>query len=171
MATSSGDIGLLINAEKAPLSAQNVLDYVNAGHYNNTLFHRVISDFMIQGGGHNPDMSLKQPRPNIANESDNGLSNKRGTLAMARKRDPHSANAQFFINLVDNTYLDHKGTEDGWGYTVFGEVISGMEVVDAIAVVETDSHPLGMRDVPVEPVVIEHMEQIPCPPQTGAEGS
>ncbi|MGS2723573.1 peptidylprolyl isomerase [Porticoccus sp. GXU_MW_L64] len=164
MTTSKGPVGLLINAEKAPVSAQNILDYVNAGHYDNTVFHRVIKDFMVQGGGHDLTMALKETRPEITNESDNGLANKRGTLALARGEDPHSASAQFYINLVDNSHLDHRGGEDGWGYTVFGEVVSGMEVIDAIGIAETGAHPLGMSDVPVEQIAIERMEQMPCPP-------
>ena len=128
MVTTASDIGLLLNAEKAPVSAQNFLDYANAGHYNGTVFHRVIKGFMIQGGGHTVDLVKKETRAPIANESNNGLSNSHGSLAMARQPDLHSATSQFYINHKDNAHLDYKkNTTDGWGYTVFGEVISGMD--------------------------------------------
>jgi len=140
---------------KAPLSTANFLKYVAAGHYDGTIFHRVIADFVVQGGGFTPDMKQKPTAPPIVNEADNGLSNRRGTVAMARTPDPHSASSQFFINLADNDFLDHTAkTPRGWGYAVFGRVIEGMDVVDAIAQVETSSHG-PHRDVPVKPVVLK----------------
>jgi cyclophilin family peptidyl-prolyl cis-trans isomerase len=156
--TSKGRIVLELDAEHAPKSVENFLAYVRAGHYDGTVFHRVIPGFMIQGGGFTPDMTQKPTRPPIANEADNGLKNRRGTLAMARTSDPDSATAQFFINLVDNTPLDFRSKDvRGWGYAVFGKVVEGMDVVDAIAQVQT-----GRRgpydDVPVEPVVIQKAE-------------
>ena len=153
--TSMGKITLELDPTKAPKTVENFLSYVAGGHYNNTIFHRVIADFMIQGGGFTPQMAQKPTRPPIVNEADNGLPNKRGTIAMARTSDPHSATAQFFINLKDNPFLNHTGKDQrGWGYAVFGKVIEGMEVVDAIARVKTGAK--GMfRDVPVEEVLIK----------------
>lgn len=152
--TSLGDIVVELNAEKAPVTVANFLSYVNDGFYNGTIFHRVIGHFMIQGGGFDEDFQQKQTKAPIENEADNGLSNERGTLAMARTNDPHSATAQFFINVVDNDFLDFKGkAPSGWGYAVFGKVVEGMDVVDKIREVKT-----GMRgphqDVPVDDVVI-----------------
>ncbi len=157
--TSEGAITLELFADKAPKSVENFLAYARDGHYDGTLFHRVIENFMIQGGGFDTDFEQKQTREPIENEADNGLSNERGTVAMARTNDPHSATSQFFINVTDNTFLDHRGKQSGrtWGYAVFGRVTDGMDVVDAIRAVETGSR--GMhQDVPVEDVVIERVE-------------
>ncbi len=153
--TSMGKITVKLNAEKSPITVENFLKYVDAKHYNGTIFHRVIKDFMIQGGGHNPDLSERPTAyPAIINESDkNGLFNKRGTISMARMNDKDSATAQFFINTVDNQMLDFQPPAH-FGYTVFGEVSSGMDVVDKIRAVKTTSKN-GMGDVPVEPVTIK----------------
>lgn len=152
--TSSGDILIELFPDKAPETVANFLQYVDDGFYTNTIFHRVIKDFMIQGGGLGVRMNEKSTRPPVKNEADNGLKNERGTIAMARTMDPHSASAQFFINLVDNAFLDHtEPTQQGWGYCVFGKVIDGMDAVDAIAKLKTKSD--GMYDdVPVDMVVI-----------------
>ena len=152
--TTKGKIVLQLDQEKAPNTVSNFLDYVKSGHYNGTVFHRVIKGFMIQGGGFTSDMQQKPVKDPIQNEADNGLKNKRGTIAMARTPNPHSATAQFFINTVDNPFLDHKSKDmRGWGYAVFGKVIEGMEVVDAIASVKTGTKGIH-QDVPIEPVVI-----------------
>ena len=152
--TTKGKIVLQLDQEKAPNTVSNFLDYVKSGHYNGTVFHRVIKGFMIQGGGFTSDMRQKSVKDPIKNEADNGLKNKRGTIAMARTPNPHSATAQFFINTVDNPFLDHKSKDmRGWGYAVFGKVIEGMEVVDAIASVKTGTKGIH-QDVPIEPVVI-----------------
>ncbi len=158
--TSMGDIHLQLYADRAPLTVRNFLQYVNDGFYQDTIFHRVISGFMIQGGGFTADLQRKRPNDPITNEADNGLKNERGTVAMARTNNPHSATSQFFINHVDNRALDHRGKNSAadWGYTVFGEVIAGMDVVDAIAMVETAPQPPLPRDVPIEPVVLESVE-------------
>ena len=150
--TNHGDIKVTLFEDKAPITCENFLNYVNDGFFDNTIFHRVIPNFMIQGGGFDPDMNQKKTRDPIKNEADNGVSNKRGTLAMARTSVVDSATAQFFINLRDNDFLDH-GTRD-FGYAVFGEVADGMDVVDVIAGVATGNH-AGHQDVPVESVVIE----------------
>ncbi len=155
MKTSKGDIVIELYPDKAPVTVENFLAYVDSKFYDGTIFHRVIKGFMIQGGGLTPEMKEKgTKRPPIKNEADNGLKNLRGTIAMARTADINSATCQFFINLVDNTFLDHvPGDPAKFGYAVFGKVIKGMEVVDAIANVATTAK--GMhRDVPVEPVVI-----------------
>lgn len=153
METSKGTIEIELDAAKAPISAANFVKYVKKGFYDGVIFHRVIPDFMIQGGGFTPDMQQKETDGNIENEAKNGLKNVRGTLAMARTSVPHSASSQFFINLKDNSFLDYPG-QDGWGYCVFGKVTKGMEVVDAIAKVETGRKgPHG--DVPLEPVTIK----------------
>lgn len=152
--TSKGNIVIELYPDKAPKTVANFLAYVQAGFYDGTIFHRVIPGFMIQGGGFTADMTKKDTREPIQNESDNGLSNSRGTIAMARTSAPHSATAQFFINSVDNKGLDHGETAQGWGYAVFGKVTEGMDVVDAISAVAT-AEKNGMRDVPVEPVVIQ----------------
>ena len=150
--TSKGTITVELNAEKAPKSVENFLAYVESGFFDGTIFHRVMPNFMIQGGGFTPDLQKKGTRDPIYNEAKNGLKNERGTLAMARIPDPHSATAQFFINLIYNDFLDYPGT-DGWGYTVFGKVTAGMDVVDDIAAVKTTSRgPHG--NVPVEPAVV-----------------
>lgn len=157
--TSMGAITLELYEDEAPISVENFLEYARSGHYDGTIFHRVIRNFMIQGGGFDPDFNQKPTGEPITNEADNGLTNKRGSVAMARTGMPHSANAQFFINTVDNASLDHRGTQSGrtWGYAVFGQVTDGMEVVDAIRSVETTSRP-PYSDVPVEPVIIERVE-------------
>jgi len=152
MKTSKGDVTLELDADKAPDTVRNFLRYVDEGFYDGTVFHRVIKNFMIQGGGFTPDMKQKKTHEPVKNEAKNGLKNLRGTLAMARTSDPHSATAQFFINHKDNDFLDYPG-QDGWGYTVFGKVTGGMEVVDAIATVPTGSSG-GFRDVPTETVTI-----------------
>lgn len=156
METSAGNITLELDPEKAPKTVENFLAYVDAGQYNGTVFHRVIDGFMIQGGGFTEDMKQKPTRAPIPNEADNGLTNQRGTLAMARTADPNSATAQFFINLVDNAALNHKSKDArGWGYAVFGRVVEGMDTVDKIAKVTTGTHPSGHRDVPNTAVVIQ----------------
>jgi peptidyl-prolyl cis-trans isomerase B (cyclophilin B) len=153
--TSKGAIVLELDPDKAPKTVENFLAYVRAGQYDGTVFHRVIDGFMVQGGGYTADFTEKPTRGTITNEADNGLENDAGTVAMARKPDPHSASAQFFINVADNEFLDHKGkTPQGWGYAVFGRVVEGMDVVEAITKVRTGSRG-PHQDVPVEPVVIE----------------
>lgn len=151
--TSKGDVVVELFADKAPKSAENFVRYVKDGHYNGTIFHRVIDGFMVQGGGFDAAMNQKPTRAPIENEAKNGLKNEPGTLAMARTSDPHSASAQFFINLVPNTFLDYP-SRDGWGYAVFGKVVKGMDVVEKIGKVPTKN--VGPhRDVPAEAVVIE----------------
>ena len=154
--TTLGDIVLELDHEKAPKTCENFEQYVRDGHFDGTIFHRVINNFMIQGGGFLPDMMQKATRDPIENEADNGLSNVNGSIAMARTTAPHSATAQFFINVKDNGFLDHPG-QDGWGYCVFGKVTSGMDVIEKIKTVETTNR-AGHSDVPVEPIVIEHAE-------------
>ena len=154
--TSMGDIVIELDHEKAPKSCENFEQYVRDGHYDGTIFHRVISNFMIQGGGFLPDMMQKATRDPIENEANNGLANTAGSIAMARTAAPHSATAQFFINVKDNGFLDYPG-QDGWGYCVFGKVSSGMDVIEKIRSVETTSR-AGHSDVPAEPVVIEKAE-------------
>lgn len=155
MKTSMGEITLELDHDKAPKTCANFEQYVKDGFYDGTIFHRVIDGFMIQGGGFEPGMKQKPTRDPVENEADNGLKNDRGTIAMARTQDPHSATAQFFINIFDNNSLNHTSpSPQGWGYCVFGKVIDGIEVVDAIRDVETGRN--GMHaDVPVEDVVIE----------------
>ena len=149
--TSKGKIVIELYPDKAPKTVANFLQYVKSGHYDGVIFHRVIPGFMVQGGGFTPDMKQKPTKPPIANEADNGLTNDRGTVAMARTSDPNSASAQFFINVVDNGFLNFKSkTPQGWGYTVFGKVVEGMDVADAIAAVKTKA-----QDVPVEPITIK----------------
>ncbi|MDO6385148.1 MULTISPECIES: peptidylprolyl isomerase [Uliginosibacterium] len=158
--TSHGIIALELDAEKAPESTKNFIAYVEAGHYDGTIFHRVIKDFMIQGGGMLPDMSQKPTQAPIKNEANNGLKNERGTIAMARTSDPHSATAQFFINTVDNDFLNFRNESvQGWGYTVFGKVVEGMDVVDLIRAVKTGRSGYH-SDVPVEAVVITKAEVV-----------
>lgn len=157
--TSMGPITVELFEDDAPVSVENFLEYARSGHFDGTIFHRVIRNFMIQGGGFDVDMNQKPTRDPIVNEADNGLSNTRGTIAMARTAMPNTATAQFFINVVDNPSLDHRGTQSGrtWGYAVFGRVTEGMDVVDAIRAVQTA--PRGVHaDVPVEPVIIERVE-------------
>ncbi|GAA6173603.1 peptidylprolyl isomerase B [Colwellia sp. KU-HH00111] len=153
--TTLGDIKIELNFDKAPNTAKNFQQYVEDGHYNGTIFHRVIKGFMAQGGGFAPGLEEKETRASIKNEANNGLGNKRGTLAMARTQEPHSASAQFFINLNDNDFLDFKNESiQGWGYCVFGEVVEGMDVVDKMALVETGNM-FGHGDVPKDEIVIE----------------
>jgi peptidyl-prolyl cis-trans isomerase B (cyclophilin B) len=154
--TNLGDIVLELDHDKAPATCANFEQYVRDGHYDGTIFHRVINNFMIQGGGFMPDMMQKATRDPIENEAKNGLRNLDGTIAMARTMAPHSATAQFFINVKDNGFLDYPG-QDGWGYCVFGKVVEGMDVVKKIKGVETTNR-AGHSDVPVEPVVIEKAE-------------
>jgi peptidyl-prolyl cis-trans isomerase A (cyclophilin A) len=148
--TSAGDIVVELDAAKAPKTVDNFLQYVKSGHYSGTVFHRVISNFMIQGGGMTPDLKEKPTRPPISLESRNGLTNQRGTIAMARTNDPNSATAQFFINVKDNDFLNQAQSRDGNGYAVFGKVIEGMDVVDKIR-----AAPTGPGDVPLEPIIIK----------------
>jgi len=156
--TNFGDITIELNHEKAPKTAANFEQYVRDGFYDGVIFHRVIDGFMIQGGGFEPGMGQKETDEQIENEADNGLSNVTGSLAMARTMDPHSASAQFFINVSDNTFLDHTAkTMEGWGYAVFGKVAEGMDVVNKIKSVKTTMR-AGHQDVPVEDVIIESAE-------------
>lgn len=161
LTTNHGEIVIELNAEKAPITVANFIEYVKAGHYENTVFHRVIGNFMIQGGGFEPGMKEKKDkRPSIQNEADNGLSNDKYTVSMARTMEPHSASAQFFINVADNNFLNHSGKNvQGWGYAVFGKVTAGTEVVDAIKSVSTTMKS-GHQDVPAEDVIIEKAEII-----------
>jgi peptidyl-prolyl cis-trans isomerase B (cyclophilin B) len=152
--TNHGNITIKLDEEKAPLSSANFIEYVKSGHYNGTIFHRVIPNFMIQGGGMEPGMKQKSTRASIENEANNGLKNVKGSIAMARTSDPHSASSQFFINTVDNDFLNFSApTPQGWGYAVFGNVTEGMDVVDAIRKVATGSSGFH-QDVPKEDVVI-----------------
>jgi peptidyl-prolyl cis-trans isomerase B (cyclophilin B) len=154
--TNHGKIVIELNADKAPISTENFLNYVKEDFFNSTIFHRVIPGFMIQGGGFLEDMTQKATNDPIKNEADNGLANKRGSIAMARTPDPDSASSQFFINLKDNDFLNYSApTAQGWGYAVFGEVVEGMDVVDSIAAVATGNM-MGHGDVPLEPVVINN---------------
>jgi len=158
--TNMGEITIELNHEKAPKTAANFEQYVKEGFYDGVIFHRVIDGFMVQGGGMEPGMKQKQTRDQIENEADNGLKNEVGTLAMARTMDPHSASAQFFINVADNEFLNHTGkNSQGWGYAVFGKVVDGMDVVNRIKSVKTGSK-MGHQDVPVEDVIIEKAEVI-----------
>ncbi len=158
--TTFGDITLDLDADKAPKTVANFVKYAQDGFYNGTIFHRVIDNFMIQGGGFDTNMQQKQPSAPIENEADNGLKNDRGTVAMARTTDPHSATAQFFINVKDNDFLNHSGKNmQGWGYTVFGKVTSGHDVVDKIRAVVTTNRG-GHQDVPAEDVIIESVEVV-----------
>ncbi len=158
--TSHGEMVLSLNKEKAPLTVENFISYVRSGHYNGTIFHRVINDFMIQAGGMDADMNEKATNTSIKNEANNGLNNLQGTIAMARTSDPHSASAQFFINTNDNAFLDFSAeTDDGWGYCVFGEVVDGIETVEKIEETSTTSRS-GHQDVPAETIVITHAEII-----------
>ncbi len=155
--TNHGSFTVELNAEKAPKSVENFLAYVRSGHYNGTVFHRVIDGFMIQGGGFEPGMKQKSTKDPVENEAKNGLKNEPYTLAMARTSDPHSASAQFFINVKNNSFLDYPG-QDGWGYAVFGKVTEGKDIVDKIKTVKTTRS--GMfADVPVEDVIIIKAEE------------
>jgi len=152
--TNFGDIKIQLDFDKAPKTAANFVEYVKAGHYDGTVFHRVIDNFMIQGGGFEAGMKQKETRDPIENEADNGLKNDVGTIAMARTMDPHSASAQFFINVADNNFLNHSAkTSQGWGYAVFGRVVEGMDVVNKIKGVPT-TRKSGHQDVPAEDVII-----------------
>jgi cyclophilin family peptidyl-prolyl cis-trans isomerase len=153
--TSMGDFVVELYASRAPVTVANFLEYVRAGHYEGTIFHRVISNFVAQGGGYDEKFAEKPTRPDIPNESGNGLSNRRGTIGMARTSNPHSANAQFYINLADNPTLDPQPTR--WGYAVFGRVVEGMEVVDAIGAVATGEVGPFDQDAPLKPVVIRRI--------------
>lgn len=158
--TNFGDITLELDAGKAPKTVANFVEYAKSGHYNGTLFHRVINNFMIQGGGFDKDMKQKPTRAPIPNEANNGLKNVNGSIAMARTSDPHSASAQFFINIKDNDFLDFRNeSTQGWGYAVFGKVTQGMDVVHKIKVVKTGNHG-GHGDVPLEPVIITSVEVV-----------
>ena len=155
LSTNFGDITLELNAEKAPITVANFLQYVEKGFYDGMIFHRVINGFMIQGGGFDAKMKQKKTSAEIKNEADNGLSNDMYSIAMARTSIPDSASSQFFINVGDNDFLNHSSpTSSGWGYCVFGKVVEGMDVVDKIKAVKTNSN-AGHQDVPVEPVIIE----------------
>jgi peptidyl-prolyl cis-trans isomerase B (cyclophilin B) len=170
METSKGTVVIELYADKAPNTVENFLRYVNAAKYDDTLFHRVIKGFMNQGGGFTPDFKKVETFAPVRNEADNGLKNTRGTIAMARTGDPHSATNQFFINTADNTPLDHTGkTTQGWGYCVFGSVVDGMEVMDRIARVQTGAGGTFQRDVPQEQILIQKVSVIeeavkPAPP-------
>jgi peptidyl-prolyl cis-trans isomerase B (cyclophilin B) len=156
--TTFGDIKLELDADKAPKTVANFIRYAQEGYYNGTIFHRVIDNFMIQGGGFDTDMQQKPTQEPIENEADNGLKNDFGTIAMARTMEPHSATAQFFINVKDNDFLNHSGKNmQGWGYTVFGKMTEGEEVLDKIRAVATTSRN-GHQDVPTDPVIIESVE-------------
>jgi peptidyl-prolyl cis-trans isomerase B (cyclophilin B) len=157
--TNMGNITVELDADKAPKTVANFLDYVAKGHYTNTIFHRVIGNFMIQGGGFDPSLKQKPADQQVENEAKNGLKNEPYTLAMARTSDPHSASAQFFINTVNNSFLDYPG-QDGWGYAVFGKVTDGTDVVDKIRKVPTGRSGMFASDVPKEPVIIEKIEVI-----------
>ncbi|MBT3520006.1 MAG: peptidyl-prolyl cis-trans isomerase [Gammaproteobacteria bacterium] len=155
--TSLGDIKLELFNDKAPITAENFIKYVESDYFANSIFHRVIKDFMVQGGGFTVEMEEKETMSPIKNEANNMVSNERGTIAMARTNDPHSASAQFFINLKDNVFLDFKSeTTQGWGYCVFGKVIEGMGVIDKIAIVDTGSYG-PHQDVPKDPIIIKEI--------------
>ena len=164
MHTSKGLITLELDAEKAPVTVANFIEYVKSGHFDGTIFHRVIPGFVIQGGGMESGMKEKPTQPPIENEADNGLKNVTGSICMARTNDPHSATSQFFIYLIDNQFLDHSGKNpQGWGYAVFGQVTDGMDVVEAIAAVQTGNAGFH-QDVPVEDIVVE---KVPITDQDG----
>ena len=160
LTTNFGNIDIQLDNEKAPNTAKNFEEYVKSGFYDGVIFHRVIDGFMVQGGGFDADMNEKTTNESIKNEANNGLSNMTGTIAMARTMEPHSASAQFFINVSDNTFLDHTAeTMEGWGYAVIGKVTEGMDIVNKIKKVST-TMTKGFQDVPAEPVVIEKAEII-----------
>lgn len=160
MTTTVGPITLELDTEHAPKTVENFLSYVADGFYDGTIFHRVIDNFMVQGGGFTADMEQKETQAPIENEANNGLKNARGTIAMARTQDPHSATAQFFINVQDNDFLNHTGENlQGWGYAVFGKVIDGDDVLDKIRCVQTGGH-AGHQDVPLEPIIIESIAPV-----------
>jgi peptidyl-prolyl cis-trans isomerase B (cyclophilin B) len=158
--TNHGTFAIALDPAKAPKSVENFLAYVDAKFYDGTLFHRVIPTFMVQGGGYDQQYQRKQTREPLPNEADNGLKNTRGTVAMARTSDPHSATAQFFVNVVDNKFLDHQAKDaQGWGYAVFGKVIEGMDVVDKIKDLPTGANGPFAKDAPNSPVVIESVRR------------
>jgi cyclophilin family peptidyl-prolyl cis-trans isomerase len=158
--TNHGTFTIELDSAKAPASVANFLAYLDAGHYDGTIFHRVIATFMVQGGGYDQVYEKRPVRAPIQNEADNGVKNKRGTVAMARTGDPHSATAQWFVNVVDNAFLDHKGKEpQGWGYAVFGRVTEGMDVVDRIKNVPTGSNGPFNKDAPDTPVIIQRVRR------------
>jgi peptidyl-prolyl cis-trans isomerase A (cyclophilin A) len=159
--TSVGNFTIELNAERAPLTVAHFLRYLDQGHYNNTLFHRVVVNFVIQGGGLDAEYNLKPAPEKVVNESGNGLSNTRGTVGMARNADPHGADAQFYVNLADNAALDPNQTR--WGYAVFGRVTQGMDVVDRIGNIATGAHGVLKEDAPLKPVVILRIERVPNP--------
>ncbi len=159
LTTNHGVITLQLDAEKAPKSVANFIAYVEAGHYDGTIFHRVIDGFMVQGGGFVPGMDQKPVQSPIENEAKNGLKNTRGTVAMARTSDPHSATAQFFMNVADNDFLDNGKCQDGWGYCVFGRVVDGMDVMDKIKGVKVRNSGFH-QNVPVEDVILERAEVV-----------
>ena len=160
IATTVGQMTLELDADNAPKTVENFLAYATSGFYDGTIFHRVINNFMIQGGGFTTDMEQKPTQAPVDNEANNGLKNERGTIAMARTQDPHSATAQFFINVQDNDFLNHTGENmQGWGYTVFGKVTQGEEVLDKIRCVQTGSQG-GHQDVPTDPIIIESISVI-----------
>ena len=173
METNRGDIILELDQDKAPLSVDNFVKYAEDGYYEGTIFHRVISSFMIQGGGFDQDLIRKTTREAIQNEAENGLKNNRGTIAMARLPQPHSATAQFFINVQDNPALDFTGKANGrtWGYAVFGKVVQGMDVVDEIRFTQTGANPPFPRDVPIKTMliksvtVIDELPEVPVKPE------
>jgi len=163
LSTSEGDIAIGLDKINAPESVSNFLSYVNSGFYEGVIFHRVIDGFMVQGGGYDGNLNIKETNGPITNEANNGLSNIRGTIAMARTSEPHSANSQFFINTIDNLFLDYKEeTSTGWGYAVFGQVVNGIDVVDKISGVETSSKFPFSQDVPAENIEIERATVIAC---------
>jgi cyclophilin family peptidyl-prolyl cis-trans isomerase len=154
--TNHGTFTIQLDPAKAPKSVANFLSYVDSGHYGGTIFHRVIATFMVQGGGYDAQYERKPTQPPVVNEADNGLKNTRGTVAMARTGEPHSATAQFFVNVTDNAFLDHTGKDpQGWGYAVFGKVTEGMDVVDKIKGLKTGAAGPFAKDAPQQPVVIE----------------
>ena len=158
--TRMGDIDIVLFADKAPKTVENILRYVDEGHYDDTIFHRIIPGFVVQGGGMTADMQQKPTHAPVENEANNGLKNKRGFLSMARTPDPHSATSQFFINLVDNAFLDFTSeSPQGWGYAVFGEVKSGMDIVDKMATLPTETR-AGHQDVPADDVVVTKAQRI-----------
>ena len=159
LTTNKGNIVIKLFEDEAPETVKNFLNYTNNGSFNGTIFHRVIENFMIQGGGMLPDMTQISSNAPVVNEANNNLSNKKGTIAMARTSDPHSATSQFFINLKDNDFLDKKNAPDGWGYCVFGEVTEGIEIVENIGTVATGDK-AGHGDVPIDTVIIENVEVI-----------
>lgn len=155
LTTNKGEIQIELNNKLAPKSTENFISYVKSGHYNGTIFHRVIDSFMIQGGGFDKDLQEKKTKKSIINEADNRLDNEEGTVAMARTSDPHSASSQFFINVANNTFLNHRSKDTaGWGYAVFGKVIKGMDVVNKIKKSATQNKK-GMQDVPIDNIIIE----------------